>query len=669
MGMAEEMRNRSKFSPLNRLVFVNTPTIPRATRNNSGKVLPSRRLPLRPTIEANDPAVLEKLREDEEETMSRKIRDCFVLMFVISTIIAYCGNSKAADLKDCSSSIGSRKTVNGQPIGPKTCMITSEHPITNVHGVPYRRIEIGISGSIEGYTPIEPSRVSGYFSDVPEFAIAQRGDLGPYAHGILNYVAEKGTGITLFIPERAADWNGKLYVLAHGSGQYPPIGELLPRKPDQFNPFTGRNSYAGLMIDKGYAVAYTRRSGTKFGGKPGTETVTFDDGKTAGEKAFDYHVGFLRDCAFLAQNMIQSRLGRKPSRTYWWGHSAGAALGHLMNYAPGANIDGSGKRIFDGFLDDDPGGGLYLPAIQFVRTGDQSHMSFKVDVKDHLVFNENHKRNFGYQIDIIHQAYAGNDYVLGDYLTNKRQNARILIAKGLKDKIRTYEIVGVSHADAGGVYPSPRASQNLDLSGFYNAIIDVLDKWVEAGIEPPPTRSDAYDLGDINKDGLNENPAIELPEIACPLGVYYEFAEGLKNPGQTGFAAYLREPHQALNSNTEPIPADYDKAWLEPLDSRGYFLDMNKNGVRDTRDSIAQAWRRRMAGGEKYGTLGFNETLTHARYVSCVTAVATDLAKQHLLSEVAPADYIKKASASDVGNSPSEAEQYLAVPVGKKPAN
>ncbi len=600
--------------------------------------------------------------------MQYRFRYCILVIAILCMAATFTSHAKAAaDLKDCSSSIGPMKTVNGQAVGPKKCMILSDESIKNVSGIPYHRIEIGVTGTIEGYTPTDPnSRYSGYFSDVPEFAIAQRSDLGPYGHAILSYMAEKGAGMTLFVPERASDWNGKIYILAHGSAQYPPIGELVPRKPDQFNPFTGRNSFAPLMIDKGYAVAYTRRSGTKFGSKGGTEVATFDDGKTSGGKAYDYHVGHLKDLTVLAQNLVQARLGRKPTRTYWWGHSAGAALGHLMNYVPGANVDSTGKRLIDGFLDDDPGGGLYLPVIQFARTPDTDHVTYKIDTKDHLVFDDAHKRNFGYQIDIAHAGYMGNDYVLGDYLTNKRQNARILLAKGLKDKTRTYEFLEVTHADAGMAYPSPHAAENIDLGGFYNAIIDVLDKWVESGVEPPPTRSDAFDLGDLNRDGQNENPAIEMPEVACPLGIRYEYAGDLKTPGQMGFAAYLREPHQALNADTEPIPPDYNKDWLEPLDSRGVFLDMNKNLARDTRDSIAQAWRRRLTAGKKYGTLAYNETLTHAKYVSCVTAVATDLMKQRLLSQDAANDYIKKASQSDIGNAPSEAEQYLAVPVGQK---
>ena len=125
----------------------------------------------------------------------------------------------------------------------------------------------------------------------------------------------------------------------------------------------------------------------------------------------------------------------------------------------------------------------------------------------------------------------------------------------------------------------------------------------------------------------------------------------------------------SLNADTEPIPPGYDKAWLEPLDSRGYVLDMNKNTARDTRDSLTQAWRRRMAAGKKYGVLSYSETLTHDRYVGCVTTVANELLKQRLLSQDAVNDYVRKAEASDVGRTVSEKDTFRAIPIGTKPAD
>jgi hypothetical protein len=78
---------------------------------------------------------------------------------------------------------------------------------------------------------------------------------------------------------------------------------------------------------------------------------------------------------------------------------------------------------------------------------------------------------------------------------------------------------------------------------------------------------------------------------------------------------------------------------------------MNHNHVRDTRESVEQAWRRRAVEGEHYGTLGPDQKLTHARYVACVASVASELFEQRFLSGTAVVHYIKEAMESEVGKS------------------
>ena len=104
------------------------------------------------------------------------------------------------------------KRVNGRRVGPVTCHITEETRLFNVSGVPYRRIEVGISGTLDGYTvKTGPRREA--FTDVPALALGQRGNLGPYFYGTGVYHSEKGSGITLFIPESPRGWNGKNFEL------------------------------------------------------------------------------------------------------------------------------------------------------------------------------------------------------------------------------------------------------------------------------------------------------------------------------------------------------------------------------------------------------------------------------------------------------------------------
>ncbi len=162
------------------------------------------------------------------------------------------------DSADCGFSIGPTRQLNGKTIGPNTCTIVGEDSIQNASGAPYQRIEVMIGGCIDGYTAKtgpEPYPELMQFTDHPEFSLAQRRNWGPYYHGISCYPAQAGkNGMTIFLPESAADWNGKLYMVFHGGSPYVPVKKLLPRQPNRFNILMGHNQYVALMVDKGYAV-------------------------------------------------------------------------------------------------------------------------------------------------------------------------------------------------------------------------------------------------------------------------------------------------------------------------------------------------------------------------------------------------------------------------------
>ncbi|MBI4446434.1 MAG: hypothetical protein HY645_11060 [Acidobacteria bacterium] len=570
----------------------------------------------------------------------------FLLINGYSSVAAQRANS------DCSSYAAPPRVVQEKTVGVETCLILEEQTIHNAGGTAYQQLEIILGGSLEGYIAKAgrpPYPETSRFTDYPEYALAQRRNLGPYSHGFSRYKAEKDkNGLTVFLPESPQTWNGKLYMVFHGGGQYSPLRELLPRKPGEYNRLMGHNQYVGLMLDKGYAVAYTRRPASKAG--EGDQTVVLDDGTVLEGYDYVYHIGLLRDWTLLAENLLKARLGSKPQRTYWYGRSAGAMPGHMINYIPGANVHPEGGKLFDGMLLDDSAGGLIFPTFMFTKK-ELSSGSFqlKPDVTDHWKLSAEHRQTLALQIDIPHLGYSGDMFVGGSYPEMKREHARLLKEKGLDWMSRTYEVAGVSHGDAGAAYPSELWKQNLDLSGIFDALIDLLDRWVEQGIQPPPTHSDALYLGDANGDGILEHPAIALPEVACPLGVYAEFL-GPKRPGSTGFAAYLPEPQIPLNADTTPLPEGFSQDWLEPIDSRGRPLDMNRNGVRDTRESIAQAWQRRWREGKKTGVLAPGESFTSERYASCVTQSATILHREGFLSEAAMKHYIQEAQAAKIGN-------------------
>jgi hypothetical protein len=416
-------------------------------------------------------------------------------------------------------------------------------------------------------------------------------------------------------------------MIFHGGSPYPALGEMISRRPGQYNRFLGTNEFAGSMIDKGYAVVYTRRSA--FKSRTGDRQVVLDDGSVLEGKEHQHHLGLLRDWTELARNLIKDRMGRPVARTYWYGRSGGSAPGRMFNYIPGANRDSKGARLFDGFLLDDAAGGLMLPTLRFSRVnGADGVFSLKPDEQDHLIFDEARRADFVPQIDITHGAYDGNVFVGGDYQSIKRENARLLVEKKLGGKSRMYEIAGVSHGDAGAVYPAEGKDENLDLSGLFDALIDALDQWVEKKIEPSPSG------------------VVELPEVACPLGMYYPVKAGA---GQTSFAAFLDQPRLSINADTTPLPPGFNEAWLEPIDGSNRLVDMNGNGVRDTRETVTQAWQKRAREGKTNGILSPNERFDKERYASCLVTAASDLFRSNLLSEAATLHYIEEAGRYGTG--------------------
>jgi hypothetical protein len=512
-------------------------------------------------------------------------------------------DGKLKETKSCNEFAPPSKQFMGHTVGIEQCNIISEETVFNIKGQKFRRVEIHLSGTVDGWASTEKGSRAIYFTDGPDFVFTQSGLTGPRARGIAKYEASTGHGMTIFYPQDPRQWNGKLYMTAHGAGAYGAIGSLRPRDPTaKFNPLQNVNSYVTLMMDKGYAVAHTMRSTDRT---RGDVSVTLEDG-TILKNNLSSHAGLITSWTRLTRNLISKRIGSIPSRTYFYGHSAGGFLGRLINYQPGANVDVDGKPFFDGFLLDDAGAGLWLPKLV-------------VNNNDALFTSDQDRQRFIKQIDITHVLYAGETE---DYLQNKRENARLLREKGLAAKHKMYEIRGVSHFDAGQVSRPDLVFQTLDLTGIFDALIDRMDSWVEKDMPPPATKSDMIELGGAHKNGNDKNSAVALPEIACPLGVYYIFPPGV-DPGRRG--------------GQETAFASFDGVNLEPLDSRGVFVDMNGDGVRDKRETVSQAWQR-------LGLLKPGHKLTKAAYANCVNTAASKLVKEGLLPKKVGEYYVEQAN-------------------------
>jgi hypothetical protein len=528
-----------------------------------------------------------------------------VLSLIVVNASAQERTKAAKTIKDgapCNEFAQPTKQIMGQVVGVEQCQILSEETVFNIEGHKFRRLEVGLSGGVEGWASREKGSRAIYFTDGPDFVLTQSNLTGPRARGVARYEASTGHGLTIFYPEDARHWNGKLFITAHGAGSYGAIGALIARDPSsKFHPLTGINRYIGLMLDKGYAVAHTMRSSDRL---RGDVTITLEDGTKLNNYNLSSHAGLLTSWTQLARNLVSKRIGGTPTRIYFYGHSAGGFLGRQVNYQPGANVGDDGKPLFDGFLIDDAGSGLWLPKLV-------------VDNKDTLFMTDDDRRRFAKQIDITHMLYAGDT---GNFIQNKRENARLLREKNLGAKHRVYEILGVSHFDAGQISRPDLVGQTLDLGGVFDALIDRLDEWVEKNVAPTASKANAPDLAD--KNGAAANTAVALPEIACPLGVYFAYPPqvdpGRRGGQETGFAAF-------------------DGANLEPLDGRGTLVDMNGNGTRDKREKVAQAWQR-------LGLLKAGQKMSVGGYQNCVKDAAGKLVKQGLLPAKVGEYYVEKAA-------------------------
>ena len=259
------------------------------------------------------------------------------------------------DARSCNEFAPAVRQALGKNVGVEQCYIISEETVFNIKGQRFRRVEVRLSGTVEGWASREKGSRAAYFSDGPEFVLVQSGLTGPRSRGVGRYDAATKHGMTILYPEDARDWNGKLYMTAHGAGSYGAVGNLVERDPKQkFNPHQNLNRYVTLMMDRGYAVAHTMRSADRI---RGDIEVSLEDGTALKGLNLSSHAGLLRSWTELARNLISHRVGSRPKRIYFYGHSAGGFWGRQMNYQPGANVDSDGKALFDGFLLDDAGSG------------------------------------------------------------------------------------------------------------------------------------------------------------------------------------------------------------------------------------------------------------------------------------------------------------------------
>lgn len=534
--------------------------------------------------------------------MSR-IQRSYALTLALTGVLTAVGHAQSP-ASSCDAFLPAAREVRGQKVGPASCLV--QEASVAINGRPYTRLDIGLDGTVDGYVT-RTGDYKEYLTNAPDLVYPQTADDGQRFLAIAKYERAKGAAMTVVFPAAAA-WNGKAWVTVHGRGRSFKEGNLRPwdKNYDAARPTADLNKYDQLMLAKGYALVKTHRTSSEGLGEI---TATLDNGTTIDDIAFNDSARLIMDYASVAANVLAKRLGKPLARTYFYGHSAGARIGRGINYIPGLNVDRDGSPFFDAILADDGAAGGWLPVL------------FKGG-KDVLLMSDADKSKFVPQIDVSHQMYNNiwppkmPDYMSPSYLANKRNNARILREKGLTSKHRMYEVRGISHSGGEGLPDGRRGElQILDMSRLMDRFIDMIDGWVERGVAPPPMRSD-----DPQLRAAGVAPAIAMPEIACPLGVYFPFPNSVA--GTTAFAAFTGKG-------------------LEPLDQQKVFVDMNRNGVWDARESPEQAWRR-------LGLLGASEPFTRERYAACVERAARGLAAEGFFSEATANLYIEQAKNTEL---------------------
>lgn len=513
----------------------------------------------------------------------------------------------------CDDMLPPRRRLERAAVGPESCRILEAR--VTWKGREYLRLDLGLDGTAEGWV-IDSGTYHEYLTNGPDQTFEQAGNHGKRRLAIARYRREKGAAILLLLPAKRSEWNGKLFVTAHGRGRSFQNGALRvwDRYLQPADPMAAFDRIDRVMLSKGYAVAVTKRTSEQGIGEI---EATLEDGSVVDWVAFNDNAAIIMDYAAVAKAAIERRLGVRPARTYLYGHSAGARIGRSLNYTPGLNVDARGAPVFDGFLLDDPATGLWLPVV--MRNG-----------RDVLLAREADRAAFRPQIEFVHQMYNSiwerapdrPDWVSTSYLANKRMNARILMDKGLGGKFRMFEIRQMSHNGGEGLPEGGRAGnvRVLDISLVMDGAIDMLDALVHGRTVPTPSRSDWAAIGDTNRDGVIENPALSYPEVACPLGVFYPYPQN--GSGSTAFAGFTGQG-------------------LEPLDRQSIFVDMNRNGAWDFRESPTEAWRR-------LGLLGPREQLTRERYVRCVSEAAASLMNAGFFSDATVQQYVRAARTQDL---------------------
>lgn len=559
---------------------------------------------------------------------TRKSLTVFALIGVLSLgSFAYGVVGASPSPTPCNNLLIAQHMAQGHLVGETSCEITDQSTVQNNKGQTFNEVNIGISGTAFGY--LDPNTLGNTrkdLTDVPNVLFPQFG-ITSWSPAIGSYTgtataSDAGAGITVLYPQNPANWNGKMFFAVHGQSNDTPIGAIVPQASGAvFTDGTFNNLYADEMINQGYAVVYSRRPASS--GVPSTIVGT----NTTLNESLNDNVDTLLSFMQSGQKLVQQAMGKSPSETYWYGHSAGVIVGRLLNYS-GLNKAPNGRPYIDGFLDDDAGGGLPLPVSMPMGQvlGEQGNEA-TFPQSDLLFQSPQQKAGFTQELNFAHDMYESTHTWISEvsYLDLKRENAKLDDQLGVP--ARTYEVAGVSHIPNSTGSPA----NTLDMSGLISSAITNLDAWVTHNVQPPasivntasvstnaPIVTSSNPAPDAATNNVDKQTSVQLPPLTCPTGIRYSQPAPDGSPTSTGYAAY-------------------DGTTLEPVNAGGQLVDVNNNGIRDRMPTMEQAWR-------SLGLLGHGQQLTKNVYVSCVQQSVNKLTAEHLLPKDVADWYVQTAS-------------------------
>ena len=114
------------------------------------------------------------------------------------------GVTWAQETAFCDDFLQPKRDWKNEQVGPESCFM-QETGVT-LEGRKLRRVDMGVTGTVEGYLPKSGSRIN-YLSSAPELIFPQAGNSGPIYPGIGRYDMDKGSSMTLLYPTRRSSWN------------------------------------------------------------------------------------------------------------------------------------------------------------------------------------------------------------------------------------------------------------------------------------------------------------------------------------------------------------------------------------------------------------------------------------------------------------------------------